>query len=207
MHTHFSGDSEASPREHIEQAIRMGLDEICFTDHRDFDYPIDTFDLDTDAYFMELSALKNEYVDRITIKIGVEVGLDTDHIDEINAFVAQCPFDYVIGSIHVIHHTEFYYGEFFKGKTKEEALKIIDNYEKMINEEEYDKDLLEELLAYEDIYKQPARKKCATLAILGIKDLIEKQEVIMKEVKFEKGLDEEKVRKISELKNGCQNID
>ncbi len=31
MHTHFSGDSEASPREHIEQAIRMGLDEICFT--------------------------------------------------------------------------------------------------------------------------------------------------------------------------------
>ena len=39
MHTHFSGDSEASPREHIEQAIRMGLDEICFTDHRDFDYP------------------------------------------------------------------------------------------------------------------------------------------------------------------------
>ena len=41
MHTHFSGDSEASPREHIEQAIRMWLDEICFTDHRDFDYPID----------------------------------------------------------------------------------------------------------------------------------------------------------------------
>lgn len=61
------------------------------------------------------------------------------------------------------------------GKTKDEALKIIDNYEKMINEEEYDKDLLEELLAYEDIYKQPARKKCATLAILGIKDLLEKK--------------------------------
>ena len=60
------------------------------------------------------------------------------------------------------------------GKTKKEALEIINNYEKMINEEEYDKDLLEELNAYEDIYKQPARKKCATLAILGIKDLIEK---------------------------------
>lgn len=60
------------------------------------------------------------------------------------------------------------------GKTKEEALNIIDNYEKMINEEEYDKDLLEELNAYEDICKQPARKKCATLAILGIKDLLNK---------------------------------
>ena len=60
------------------------------------------------------------------------------------------------------------------GKTKEEGIYLIDNYLKMINEEEYDKELLEELLAYEDIYKQPARKKCATLAILGIKDLIEK---------------------------------
>ena len=58
------------------------------------------------------------------------------------------------------------------GKTKEEALNIIDNYEKMINEEEYDKNILEELNVYEDIYKQPSRKKCATLGIEAIKDLI-----------------------------------
>lgn len=58
------------------------------------------------------------------------------------------------------------------GKTIDEALNIIENYEKMINEEEYDKDLLEELIVYEDIYKQPSRKKCATLGIEGIKDLI-----------------------------------
>lgn len=60
------------------------------------------------------------------------------------------------------------------GKTIEDALNIIDNYEKMINEEEYDKELLEELIVYEDIYKQPSRKKCATLGIEGIKDLINK---------------------------------
>ena len=60
------------------------------------------------------------------------------------------------------------------GKTKEEALNIIENYEKMINEEEYDENLLEELIVYNDIYKQPSRKKCATLGRLGIKDLIEK---------------------------------
>ena len=60
------------------------------------------------------------------------------------------------------------------GKSKEEALNIIENYEKMINEEKYDEDLLEELNAYEDIYKQPSRKKCATLGILGIKELINK---------------------------------
>ena len=60
------------------------------------------------------------------------------------------------------------------GKTIDEALNIIENYEKMINEEEYDKDLIEELIVYEDIYKQPSRKKCATLGIEGIKELIEK---------------------------------
>ncbi len=59
-------------------------------------------------------------------------------------------------------------------KTVKQALDIIENYEKMINEEEYDEKLLEELIVYNDIYKQPSRKKCATLGILGIKDLINK---------------------------------
>ncbi len=60
------------------------------------------------------------------------------------------------------------------GKTKKEALDIIQNYENMIEEKEYNEDILEDLNAYNDIYRQPARKKCATLGILGIKDLIEK---------------------------------
>ena len=61
------------------------------------------------------------------------------------------------------------------GKTKEEALKIIDNYEKMINEEEYDKDVLKELLVFDDTSKQPSRIKCATLSANGIKDYLEKE--------------------------------
>lgn len=122
MHTHFSADSEASPREHILQAIQMGLDEICFTDHRDFEYPECPFELDADAYFQELQQLQQEFQDRITIKIGLEMGLDLDFVDEINAFVNAHPYDYVIGSIHVIHQTEFYDPAlYFQNKTKEEA--------------------------------------------------------------------------------------
>lgn len=60
------------------------------------------------------------------------------------------------------------------GKTKEEALDLIENYNNMIEEKEYDKEKLEELNAYDDIYRQPSRKKCATIGIDGIKDLIEK---------------------------------
>ena len=60
------------------------------------------------------------------------------------------------------------------GKTKEEALNIIDNYLKMINEEEYDSEILKELNVFDDTSKQPSRIKCATLSANGIKDFLEK---------------------------------
>lgn len=122
MHTHFSTDSEAKPREHIEKAIEMGLDEICFTDHQDFHYPGCSFDLDDDAYFTKLKPLQKEYANLIKIKIGVEIGLDVEFKKEIESFLKAHEYDYVIGSIHAIHQTEFYDPAlFFKGKSKEEA--------------------------------------------------------------------------------------
>lgn len=60
------------------------------------------------------------------------------------------------------------------GKTKREAIYIIDNYLKMINEEEYDSEVLKELLVYDDTSKQPSRIKCATLSANGIKEFLEK---------------------------------
>ena len=59
------------------------------------------------------------------------------------------------------------------GKTKEEGIYLIDNYLKMINEEEYDKDVLKELLAFDDTSRQPSRIKCATLSANGIKKFLE----------------------------------
>lgn len=60
------------------------------------------------------------------------------------------------------------------GKNKEEALNIIENYNNMIEGNDFDKELLEELSIYEDVSRQPARVKCATLGIDGIKDLLKK---------------------------------
>lgn len=122
MHTHFSSDSEADPREHVLKAIEMGLDEICFTDHKDFHYPDCPFDLEVAAYFTEMKKLQKEFEKQICIKIGVEIGLDIDYVDEIHSFIASSPYDYVIGSIHVIHQSEFYDPAlFFENKTKEQA--------------------------------------------------------------------------------------
>ena len=62
------------------------------------------------------------------------------------------------------------------GKTKEEAEDYIKNFENMVNEEEYNEDILNEALAYSEIYKQSNRKHCALLPYIGIKKIIEKLE-------------------------------
>ena len=54
------------------------------------------------------------------------------------------------------------------GKTIDEAKVILKNYFNMIEESEYDKDILGEANVYEDMYKQPSRKTCATLFARGI---------------------------------------
>ena len=45
----------------------------------------------------------------------------------------------------------------------EEVRKILENYQKMINEESYDKDLLGELVIYDSVAMQPNRKKMCTI--------------------------------------------
>lgn len=62
------------------------------------------------------------------------------------------------------------------GKSISEAKKYIDNFYKMCNEEEYDETLLNEGIAFEDIYKQNNRKNCALLPYKGILKAIEDYE-------------------------------
>lgn len=58
------------------------------------------------------------------------------------------------------------------GKSVEEAINIYKNFLCMLNEEEYDKDILEQANVYEDISRQPNRKKCALLPWWGIEKVI-----------------------------------
>lgn len=60
-----------------------------------------------------------------------------------------------------------------KNKSIKEAKKIITNFENMINEKPYDKDLLQEAIVYDEIYKQPARINCALLGWHCLKKIID----------------------------------
>ena len=59
------------------------------------------------------------------------------------------------------------------GKNKKDGIYLIDNYLKMINEEDYDREVFGELLAFDDTSRQPSRIKCATLSANGIKKFLE----------------------------------
>lgn len=68
----------------------------------------------------------------------------------------------------------------FLGKKIEEVKKIIDNYYAMIDEKEYNENLLEELNAYVDISKQPNRKKCAMLPFNALLQAVDKYQQLHK---------------------------
>ena len=62
------------------------------------------------------------------------------------------------------------------GKTLEEAKEIYNNFLNMIDENEYNEGILEEAIVYNDIYKQPNRKKCALLPWWGFEKVLNKIE-------------------------------
>ena len=59
------------------------------------------------------------------------------------------------------------------GKKIGEIQELINNYYNMIDEKEYDEELLGELNAYNEIYKQPNRKKCAIFPFEVLKKVIQ----------------------------------
>ena len=53
--------------------------------------------------------------------------------------------------------------DLMKGKTKERALYMIEQYHHMIHEEPFDEDILEEAIVFINTSKQAARIRCATI--------------------------------------------
>ena len=58
------------------------------------------------------------------------------------------------------------------GKTIDESLEIINEFKNMIDEKEYSPEKLENAIVYDDIAKQPNRKKCALLSWWGVEKVL-----------------------------------
>ena len=148
VHTNFSGDSTSSMESMIEQGIKNGLSYICFTDHMDYDYPEQylengcQFEFDVDAYFSKIQAMQKKYKDQINILAGIELGIQPHLADRLENLVSSYPFDFVIGSSHVVHGVDPYYLKFYEGRSEKAAYR------------EYFESILENIQAFDgfDVY-------------------------------------------------------
>lgn len=116
---------------------------------------------DDNDEFIKLNSRNVSCIDNIDLYIKI----DGDIIKEIYFDGEACVIS--ISSTSIM-------SRLLEGKTIDEAIEIIENYDNMVEEKEYNKDILEEALVYDDVSKQPSRKKCATLTWNGLyKKLLE----------------------------------
>lgn len=119
VHTYYSDDSECPMEDMVKQAITLGLDEVTFTEHVDYGVKTD-LNCDYDAYFKEIESLKHTYADRITIRAGIEFGVQMHTAGQFRQDFSQYPFEFIILSNHQVGNKEFWNLEFQEGKPQEE---------------------------------------------------------------------------------------
>ena len=122
LHTYLSGDSEQTVMAVCERAVEIGLTEIAFTEHIDFDPD----DLSYGAYDYrkatdEIEAARERFGGDLTIRKGIEVDYRREYRNRIKDILANNRFDYVVGAAHYVGGVILEDDAYFAGKTEDEA--------------------------------------------------------------------------------------
>lgn len=112
-----------------------------------------------EAIYKKVNTANSSCIDNLDIYIRFK----NDVIDDITFEGEACAISISATSIMINN---------LIGKTKDEALKYINEFYKMTNGEDHDEEILNDGIVYEDIYKQGNRKTCATLPFRGIEKAI-----------------------------------
>ena len=162
LHTSFSGDSTAPMEQMIEQAIRLGLSRLCFTEHLDWDYPApkpqgadsageatrngpqNPLSLDLPAYFKRFEELSAHYRSQIELRFGIELGMIDSGYAAYHTLLQRYPFDFVIASSHLVDRLDPYYPEFWQSYRQK------GNEAARLGVERYFASTLEHLIAYQN---------------------------------------------------------
>ena len=122
VHTMFSTDSKMLIEDAIISANKKN-NQIIITEHMDLKFPREgSFIFDVEEYFDKYSKYRNN-----NLLLGVEIGMKDDCISESREIITANPFDYVIGSVHLVDNKDLYYEDFYIGKEKS------DSYNKYLN--------------------------------------------------------------------------
>lgn len=75
IHTKHSNDSTYPMEDMVKQAIKLGLNEICITEHVDYFRDHSAYIVNYVEYIGEYNFLKEKYKNKINIKFGIEFGI------------------------------------------------------------------------------------------------------------------------------------
>lgn len=116
MHTNFSTDSKMKLSDVIEKIDKLNMGSV-ITEHMDINYPIaGHFFFNVDEYFKEYWPHRSD-----NLLLGIELGMKMDCINEGRELVSRYPFDFVLGSVHLVDNTDIYGEAFYKGRSKLET--------------------------------------------------------------------------------------
>ena len=132
VHTAFSDDSVYPMEDVIRDAVRMGMEEICITDHVDYGIKEDwdcgkeilyrngepLANVDYPRYMEKLKELQRLYGDQIQIRTGMEFGVQMHTIPQFDTLFKRYPFDFIILSIHQVEDKEFWTQDFQRGRSQ-----------------------------------------------------------------------------------------
>ena len=116
MHSRVSFDGHDTGEAMARAALDAGLEEICFTDHIDFDPRGIMSDMafDTARYNAEYEPLA---FPGLKIRFGMEFGMTQDNVAQFRQELNCRKFDFVLGSIHFVDGLDVYLEPFWQGKT------------------------------------------------------------------------------------------
>ncbi len=116
MHTSFSTDSKMNIEAAIKKASELNMG-IITTEHMDLNFPDkDQFRFDPKEYFKEYSKYRSNKV-----LLGIEIGMIADQALENKKLIESYPFDYVIGSIHIVDNVDVMTEEFYINRSKKDS--------------------------------------------------------------------------------------
>ena len=123
VHSLFSRDSKTTVDLAVQAGIQAGLGGIAFTDHTDFsvdpDHPDDIFDIA--QHQAQIAEAGHKYASQIQCYCGIEIGLQIEMAERINAVTSAHQFDIIIASLHWIYRQDPYRGAYYEGKTLKES--------------------------------------------------------------------------------------
>lgn len=108
IHTILCKHAAGEPEDYIECALSKGLGEIGFADHIPLPGGIDIKHRMVEEqlekqYIERILKLKEEYRNRIEIKLGIEADYYPGTEQYVSEIIDNYPFDYVIGSVHFLN--------------------------------------------------------------------------------------------------------